>query len=490
MVALKLAQLEHAAERNHLACGIARLEQQRILRAITILLVGLRDHAEGAAKAVEVVDVERTQIRLQRLEHITEPDAELLDLHTVDVGVEQRCVDVVVAERVHELRIAAHLGEHFLRERVELLLAAIGLVLDLQLDATGRTEALDRRRRHHQHHRAVDHRQLLVQARRDRLPGDLAAAFFERSERQEHHGRIRRAREAVDRQARELHRVDHAGFFERNLADLLGDALGALDRGRRRQLHDAHQIALVLRRNEAGRRRLERTAREQHQARVDDQADHAEAQDAAHRVGVAVPGRIESAVERTEEPAERAVDDALQRIGPGVVIAQQQRGERRRQGQRVDRRNDRGERDGQRELAIEQAREAGHQCRRHEHRAEHQRDRDDRAAHFIHRTVCSRARRKPFGHSALDVLDHHDRIVDDDADREHQPEQGQRVEREAEELQGRERADDRHRNRDDRDQRRAPALQNSSTTSTTSSVASTSVSITFLIESLTNTVGS
>ncbi len=60
---------------------------------------------------------------------------------------------------------------------------------------------------------------------------------------------------------------------------------------------------------------------------------------------------------------------------------------------------------------------------------------------------------------ALHVLHHHDRIVDDDADGEHQAEQRQRVQREAEREHHGERADQRHRHRDQRNDRRAPGLQ-------------------------------
>lgn len=67
------------------------------------------------------------------------------------------------------------------------------------------------------------------------------------------------------------------------------------------------------------------------------------------------------------------------------------------------------------------------------------------------------------GHAArqisLDVLHHHDRIVDDDTDRQHQAEQRQHVQREAEGVEEGEGADERHRDRDDRDDRRAPGLQ-------------------------------
>ena len=60
---------------------------------------------------------------------------------------------------------------------------------------------------------------------------------------------------------------------------------------------------------------------------------------------------------------------------------------------------------------------------------------------------------------ALDILDHDDRVVDDEADRQHHAEQAQHVEREAEDLHHRQRRDQRHGNGDRRNDRRAPALQ-------------------------------
>ena len=62
-------------------------------------------------------------------------------------------------------------------------------------------------------------------------------------------------------------------------------------------------------------------------------------------------------------------------------------------------------------------------------------------------------------HDALDVLDHHDGVVHHDADGEHQPEEREGVDREAEQLESQEGADDAHRHRQHRDQRRPPALE-------------------------------
>ncbi len=57
------------------------------------------------------------------------------------------------------------------------------------------------------------------------------------------------------------------------------------------------------------------------------------------------------------------------------------------------------------------------------------------------------------------VLEHHDRVVDHQADREHEAEQRQHVDREAQEIQEEHRADQRHRDRDERDQRGAERAQ-------------------------------
>ncbi len=62
-------------------------------------------------------------------------------------------------------------------------------------------------------------------------------------------------------------------------------------------------------------------------------------------------------------------------------------------------------------------------------------------------------------HVAHDVLEHHDRVVDDEADREHQRHHRQVVEAEAEQLHDRERADDRERQRQARDDRRRDVAQ-------------------------------
>ena len=174
---------------------------------------------------------------------------------------------------------------------------------------------------------------------------------------------------------------------------------------------------------------------------------------------IAVRAHLEEAVERAEQPAEQAVDQARRQVLRRVVRLEQQGGQRRRQGQRVDRRDHRRDGDGHGKLLVELTDDAIEESHWHEHRAKHQCNRHDRPRHLAHRLVRRRKRTEPFLDVALDVLHHHDRVVDDDADRQHQAEQAERVDREAEQIEHGERADDRHRHRDQRNDGRAPGLQ-------------------------------
>ena len=116
------------------------------------------------------------------------------------------------------------------------------------------------------------------------------------------------------------------------------------------------------------------------------------------------------------------------RLGPWLGL-QEHGAERRRQRQRVDRRDHHRHRDRDRELPEQLARDAGNEGDRHEHREQHQRDGDDRRGDLAHGAPRRFGRRESRGPSpaVLDRLDHHDRVVDDDADREHQREQRHRV---------------------------------------------------------------
>ena len=121
-------------------------------------------------------------------------------------------------------------------------------------------------------------------------------------------------------------------------------------------------------------------------------------------------------------------------------MPQQLRAEHRRQAQREEaRKGDRADH-RRRELAEQQAGLAGDEHDRHEHRADHHRRRDDREADLARAVEGGGERRLALLDPVIDILEHDDRVVDDDADRQHQREQGQQVDREAEQPQHREAA--------------------------------------------------
>ncbi len=74
-----------------------------------------------------------------------------------------------------------------------------------------------------------------------------------------------------------------------------------------------------------------------------------------------------------------------------------------------------------RKLAIDAARAAGKEHHRHEYGCQYGRHPDDRAADLRHGLEGRLARRQPvFAHDAVDVFHDHDRVVDQNADRQHQ----------------------------------------------------------------------
>jgi hypothetical protein len=109
---------------------------------------------------------------------------------------------------------------------------------------------------------------------------------------------------------------------------------------------------------------------------------------------------------------------------------------------------------------IETAGGSREERHRHEHRHQDDADDHDRAEHLAHRVErrlhCVLAF---LAHMPLDVLDDHDGIVYDDARREHDAEQRQRIDGEIESVEKRKGADQRHGDGDRRDDCAAPLLE-------------------------------
>ena len=159
--------------------------------------------------------------------------------------------------------------------------------------------------------------------------------------------------------------------------------------------------------------------------------------------------------------------DALQRarprgvLGPAVAVraAHQQHHQRRHQRPRQQVRGDHREHHRLGQRHEQEAGDAGEEEHRHEDDADAERRDERRHADLAGADDDRVLERLAEMQMALDVLDRHDRLVDQDADRERQAAERHQVERLAEHLQHQDRGQDRERNRQRDDQRRAPVAE-------------------------------
>ena len=145
--------------------------------------VGLGRHPVGAAEIVEVVDVGRAEIDLQRLEHPVGRHAEHLGAHPVDVGID------LGRARVEQREDAGQAGRPGWRRPTISCVAASSagrprprLSCDHHLEAAGGADAAHRRRRDHDDEGVLDLAQPADadRAEDDRRSEPLGDALLER----------------------------------------------------------------------------------------------------------------------------------------------------------------------------------------------------------------------------------------------------------------------------------------------------------------------
>ena len=118
------------------------------VQVLAEIAVGLRRDAVGAAEKIEIIDILRAEIDLQRLEHVVGVDAQHLGADAVDIGIDLRRLVLKVVNTLGSpgVWLAAPMigcGHAFELRQV----AAMG-VLHLHLEAARRADAAHRRRRH------------------------------------------------------------------------------------------------------------------------------------------------------------------------------------------------------------------------------------------------------------------------------------------------------------------------------------------------------
>ncbi len=438
-------------ERHHVASAVAHAEGQHVLGLHAAAIVGLHDHALHAPAIRKVVDVGRSEIGRDGVVDVLEGDTQRRRLLAVDDELDLLRrrqpfdIDVLQHRALGSGREQEVLGAHQLR------VAALRPVLQAEAESARVPEVVDRRRLQRRDARVGDAREGLVGVGHDRLGGIVGPALGPVLERHERLRRVLALAEEAE-PGEEGHVVD-ALALSQELLDVLDRVERAVERRFRRRLHVDGDEALVVDRQEAGGQSHESPAERADQHQIDQHQPSGARERPAHEAAVAGLGLLHAPVEPAERPA------------PDVVMAgrdwlEQGRAQRGRQRQRHQRGEGDGRDHGDRELAVDDADRAREERHRHEHRDQHQRNAYDCAGDLSHRLARGFARRQPFlGHDALDVLDHDDGVVDQDADGEHHGEQGQHVDGEAEHQQRHACAEQRHRHHDGRDDGVADVLQ-------------------------------
>ena len=184
-------------ERHHLAVGRPRVEPRQVLGILAVPRVRLHDHPPDSAELVELARGERAELRLDRAVDVVDRAAEERRLVAIDDRAQLLRIRAERRGQRRELGPCARLREEFLRDLVELRGLAGSRVLDPELEATGRADPGDRRRRDRKHDRFLDLLRLgvHVQQHRARVLGaggvGRSVALLEILERHEERAGVR-----------------------------------------------------------------------------------------------------------------------------------------------------------------------------------------------------------------------------------------------------------------------------------------------------------
>ena len=211
------------------------------------------------------------------------------------------------------------------------------------------------------------------------------------------------------------------------LADLVQDARRVLERRAGRHVDDDLELRLVVEGQHLQHDELHRGERH---AGEDQRPDHAGELPAFARAVAAAEERGHHALEEAREPRVRGL--RVLRRG-GVMPAEQLRREPGRDHERDGERDQHADRGVDRDRAHVRAHQPAHERHRQQRRDHGERREDGRPAHLVDRDRDQLGQRRPGCERAVavDVLDHHDRVVDQDPDREDEREERHAVQREA-----------------------------------------------------------
>ena len=375
--------------------------------------VGLEEDAEGAAKEVEIVDVEGPQVGLEGEEEVGQAHPQGLGLLAVDVEKDLRRLGAEGGHGAPQARVLVGVDDEALEGLGQFLRGLARQVEQFHLDATGGAQALDRRRGEGEDRGLGNGQQPGLDAGQHGLGATPRARTVipVLEDGDGHAATGAHARQQAE--ARDGHHMVDLRLGRQGLLDLGQDGAGPRQGGGVGQGDVDEEIAGVLAGDEAGGDLLEEPAGAGGGGGDDQHRHQGDAPQGGDQAGIAAA----APVQQGEEPAQGAA------WGAGGPQQQPAKGRAQGQGDQGGQGDRHG--DGHRELEVELAGDAGQEGGGHEDRVQHQGGGDDGPGNLGHGPFGRRLGAQLFlVHQALGVLDHDDGVIDNDADGEDDREQG------------------------------------------------------------------
>ena len=439
-----VGELRHGVERHQRTARGTHVEQRQRRRIGLVARRELQDHEVLVGRGIDGRDLARAVGVVERHLDRLRRDAERGGLLALDLHRDLGARDLQVARHVEQAGQRAQLLLDERRPVIELVDARaahdvlVGALGDLAADA-------DRRDVLHEHLGAEHIGDLGTQLAHHLVGGPALAEGLQVDGDATDVERVGGAAGADERH----HRVD-VRVLAHDLRDL------ALQRDHRvegnvlRSFDEAQELAGVLRGQEALRRAREQGHRRDADAEEHDHHRAAVAERPAQRYLISMLHGVEAALEgHVQAPVALVLEVRLE------DAAAHHRRQRERDEARDQHRGD----DGDGELVEQPPEDAAHEQHRDEHRGERDGHRDDGEDDLLRALEGRLQRRLAHLQMPRDVLEHHDGVVDHEADAQGERHQRNVVEAVAQHVHHREGADDRHRQGDRRDDGRRDIAQ-------------------------------
>ena len=140
---------------DHLALVVSDLKLTDVAGVAAEALIGLDIYLPRPAELVEVVDVVRSQIDLQRVEELADRHAQGHAFGPVDVEIQPGRICPGTIEQSLQARRSIAPFHDLVADPLQFREPEIAAILDDELEATGRTQAVDRRRTEHRDDRSA-----------------------------------------------------------------------------------------------------------------------------------------------------------------------------------------------------------------------------------------------------------------------------------------------------------------------------------------------